>query len=295
VKRSRRLVVWSTLLAPVLAYLAITGVVAYRLSHRPRPVFAEPPPAGAIPIETLRLHTRDGETLGAWYVSGLPDRPVIIVLHGHGDSRTGSYGYLSTLSRLGFGVLSISQRAHGDSSGDLSDIGWSSRFDVECAVDWLAAQNPSRPIDVFGVSMGAASAIFAAKDLGHRVHAYVLESPYRDLETAVRIRLQEHLRPPLDRLALFGLELWAPAFVHLRLSAISPLERVRDIPADVPVLLIAGERDVAAPLVDIQAIAAAGGGHMRLVSFPNAGHCEAAKSDPRRYWQEVKQFLQEAR
>ena len=41
---------------------------------------------------------------------------------------------------------------------------------------------------VDGNSMGAAAAVFAGRELAHRVRGYILESPYQDL----KCRLEPH-------------------------------------------------------------------------------------------------------
>jgi alpha-beta hydrolase superfamily lysophospholipase len=78
----------------------------------------------------------------------------------------------------------ISLRAHGDSTGDFNDMGYSARHDVVAAVEFLERRRPGNPIVIHGLSMGAGAAVFASGELGHRIKGYVLESPYRDLKIA---------------------------------------------------------------------------------------------------------------
>jgi alpha-beta hydrolase superfamily lysophospholipase len=85
----------------------------------------------------------------------------------------------------GYAVLMISLRCHGDSTGNYHDVGYRARYDIHAPVAFLEARRPGRPVIVIGNSMGAAAAIFAANELGNRVHGYVLESPYQDLKVAV--------------------------------------------------------------------------------------------------------------
>ena len=56
------------------------------------------------------------------------------------------------------------------------------------AVEFLERHRPGKPIVVLGASLGAAAAVFASGELAHRVQGYILESPYKDLKTAVRNR-----------------------------------------------------------------------------------------------------------
>ena len=90
--------------------------------------------------------------------------------------------------------------------------------------------------------MGSAAAIFAAGELGHRVAAYILESPYQDLKVAVWNRIDIRLPPGLSHAAYSGLRLVTPLFLP-HLDQICPLNAIGAIPDDVPVLILAGAAD----------------------------------------------------
>jgi uncharacterized protein len=104
----------------------------------------------------------------------------------------------------------ISFRAHGDSTGEINDIGYSARHDVIAAVAFLEQRRPGKPILVHGTSLGSAAAAFASGELAGRVRGYVLECPYRDVKSAVWNRTREYLPPVLDVIAYAGLRLVAP-------------------------------------------------------------------------------------
>lgn len=140
------------------------------------------------------------------------------------------------------------------------------RHDVVAAVSFLEARHPGRPIVVMGVSLGSSAAVFAAPELGRRVQGYVLESPYRDLKTAVWNRTHAYLPPVLAELGYAGLRLAAP-LVLPHFEAISPLLAIGGIPADVPVLIIAGANDLLARPAEARALLERVAGHGRLCLF----------------------------
>ena len=190
----RRLVVTSTILC--VLWLAVCSVVAYKLTHR-RGARAEevaPSPAWGR-LEGHRLRTRDGEEVGAWFIDGRPDAASVLVLHGHKGHRGHSLGRAEILAAEGYAVLMLTLRAHGDSTGEYDDVGFGARNDVIAGVDFLESRRPGRPVIVDGNSLGAAAAVFAARDLGHRVRGYILESPYRDLRAAVWNRVEQGCPP----------------------------------------------------------------------------------------------------
>lgn len=120
------------------------------------------------------------------------------------------------------------------------------------AVEFLEHKHPGRSIVVMGVSLGSAAATFASRELGHRVHGYVLESPYQDLKTAVWNRTQAYLPPVLAEIGYAGLRLCGPLFLP-RLDDISPILAIDGIPTDVPVLILSGADDPLATPAEAEA------------------------------------------
>ena len=186
-------------------------------------------------------------------------------------------------------MLMISFRAHGDSTGDFNDIGFSARQDVVAAIAFLERIRPGRHVVVLGTSLGSAAAVFASAELGHRVHGYILESPYQDLKTAVWNRTQTHLPPVLAHISYVGLRLVGPLFLP-KLDDIAPLRAIDGIPADVPVLILAGADDPLARPAEAEALYHRVSGHGRLLLFPGADHNNLFSSAPDRYRCEVLDF-----
>jgi alpha-beta hydrolase superfamily lysophospholipase len=287
----RRLVVFWTILG--IAWLAISSLVAYRLTHR---LVARAEEVALSPawgrLEPHRLRTRDGEEVGAWFVDGRGDAPGVLVLHGHKGRRRNSLGRAELLAAQGYAVLMLTLRAHGDSTGEFDDIGFGARHDVIAGVDFLESRRPGRPIIVDGNSMGAAAAVFAGRELGHRVRGYILESAYRDLRTAVWNRVDEALPPLLDLAAYAGLNLVAPVFLP-QLDEISPLKAIAGIPEDVSVLILAGGGDHLARPHEARALHEQVASHGRLVVFPGAGHGDLLRARPELYSTTVLEFCRE--
>jgi pimeloyl-ACP methyl ester carboxylesterase len=239
-RRVRRGLIITAVLAVV--WLLSSLAVAYALTCRHGPRTAEgTPEISDWELESHRLKTSDGEELGAWFVEGMKDGPSVLILHGHKGRRWNSLRLGRLLSLHGCSILMISHRAHGDSTGEFDDVGYSARRDVLAGVELLERRRPGRPVIVDGNSLGSAAAIFAAGELGHRVAAYILESPYQDLKIAVWNRIENALPRGLSHVAYGGLRLVSPLFLP-HLDAISPVNAIGAIPADVPVLILAGGR-----------------------------------------------------
>ncbi len=284
----RRLSRWLRVAAVVVvAWLVASWAVAYRLTRRPRSVFAEAVPAVAwAEFEGLRLSTRDGEEVGGWYSPGKAGTAAVLLLHGNGGSRWNCLRRAEVLAKRGHPVLMISLRAHGDSSGDYHDIGYGARHDVVAAVEFLERRRPGSPIVVVGTSMGGASALFAAGELGRRVRGYVLESPYRDLRTAVWNRVNNALPIGLDWVAYRGLIAVSP-LVLPHLDRIAPVDAIKGVPDDVPILILAGDADRKARPDEARDLFDRARSHAELTIFAGAGHLGMMETDPERYWKAV--------
>jgi hypothetical protein len=154
----------------LLVWLGSSAFVAWRFTRRSSPPVPEPPPAVSwAKVEGHRLSTSDKQQIGAWLVRGKPEKGCVLLLHGNGCSRGAMLPVMEMLAKADYTVLAITLRAHGDSTGEVNDLGWSARNDVAAAVDFLQREFSGRPIFVVGRSLGSAAAVFAAKDLAGRV------------------------------------------------------------------------------------------------------------------------------
>jgi fermentation-respiration switch protein FrsA (DUF1100 family) len=127
--------------------------------------------------------TSDGVTLRGWYLPS-QNGAAIILGHGFGSRRRLKPALL--LARHGYGVLTFDWRAHGQSEGEMSTLGYYEMRDVEAALAWLQAQPDidAGRIGMLGESMGAVTAIRAAARLP-AIRAVVVECPYADLEESI--------------------------------------------------------------------------------------------------------------
>jgi uncharacterized protein len=266
------------------------GVATFAMTHRRHSVRIEVPPAEPA-FESLRISTCDGEELGAWFRPGDADRPLVILLHGVGGRRFDVLDPARIFADQGCGTLLLSQRCHGDSTGSYCDFGYSSRHDLVAAVDWIEARHPGHPIVVWGTSMGAATACFAAEELGPRVDGYFLDCCFADIETAARNRTRRILPPGIEWLAYETLHLWSPVFLP-DADRIAPA--TARFPVGVPVVVAAGGLDVKASPAESAAIAERIGPSAKLIVFEHGEHSHLLASDPERYRAEIDGLLDRA-
>lgn len=282
------------LVALTILWFLGAGVATFLLTHRlsnPRP---QPPPiVNWATLEQIRLHTDDGQEIGAW-LNRTGSRPaVVLFLHGIKHDRQDWLRQMEMLSKQGYASMAISFRAHGDSTGRVEDFGYGARFDIVTAVHYLRGQFPGRPIVLVGNSLGSSAAIFAAAALGHEVAGYFLEAPFHDLLTAVKNRTDFAPRP-LNWMGYCGLRLWGQFLLPENPTLISPMDHVAEIPPDVPVTFVTARGDQSCKLWEVEEQFHRIEKHAKLVVFESDVHGACRWTDAKRYETALLELLQKA-
>jgi pimeloyl-ACP methyl ester carboxylesterase len=241
-------------------------------------------------LEDVRLTTDDGLGIGGW-INPVSEHPTIVLfLHGQGESRRRMLPRMAELADHGYATMAISLRAHGDSDGSSFDFGFHACEDVIAAVHYLRGRFPGRPIVVAGNSLGSVSAIFAAEKLDHQVDGYFLESPYRDLLTAVKNRT-EMVPPPFSESAYVGLRMWGHLWLPEDPSQVRPIDDVGEIPADIPITFLAARGDRLCRLFEVEDLDRKVAGHASLIEVESARHGAISRTDPEVYYPQLLALL----
>jgi pimeloyl-ACP methyl ester carboxylesterase len=146
-----------------------------------------------LPSEDLTFVVRDERTnqnlkLAAWWIPGpTSSTRCVLIIHGYADSKLGGIAWAPTFRAMGYNVLAIDLRAHGESDGTQTTAGYFERHDVSQVIDQIRAQRPAvtRDLVLFGVSLGAAVA-GATAALRDDVAAVIMDCPYSDYPTAAQ-------------------------------------------------------------------------------------------------------------
>ncbi|MGL4240965.1 MAG: alpha/beta hydrolase, partial [Beijerinckiaceae bacterium] len=162
----------------LLGYLALAGTIYAQqrtILFRPDAARVTPASAGLPNIAEVSLRTSSGEELIAWEAKAADAaRPVVLYLHGNGGNLARRSARFRQLTANGSGLLAISWRGYGGSSGSPSEAAF--REDARTAITHLAGQGvrPER-IVIFGESLGSGVAVMKAAEFP--VRALVLDSP----------------------------------------------------------------------------------------------------------------------
>lgn len=276
------------------AYLTYVAVRGSRLLVRPevRPFLPEYAGAPATPgdlglaYEDVRFTTHDGVTLSGWLVpAGRETRTAVIVLHGFSGHRLPELAAFVPWLQERHHVLQFDFRGHGESDPGPITLGWHERRDVAAAVRFLEGRGLG-PIALFGISMGASTAIVAAPDLP--VAAVVADAPFAELHHPIANRMRDVGYP----LAEVGARvIVAGAALRTRSRMRNPLAVVARI-APRPLLIISPAEDRLIDRGQSDRLFERAGEPKELYRVAGAAHAEAYAVDPEAYRSRVLGFLE---
>jgi len=177
----------NVLIIAALIYLALlVGIYLLQrhLQYHPSRNQLVPEAIGLTGLEVVNLATDPREKLIAWYSPPQSGKPTILFFHGNGGDISGRGERFAFYQQAGFGVMFLSYRGYGESTGSPSETGLVA--DAESAYDWLAAKGiPADRIVLVGESLGTGVAIQLASR--RPVAALVLEAPFTSAVDVARL------------------------------------------------------------------------------------------------------------
>jgi pimeloyl-ACP methyl ester carboxylesterase len=225
--------------------------------------------------EDLAFRSPDGIELRGWWVPAPAAKGTVVMVHGLNRSRVEMVRRAPFVHAAGWNALLIDLRHHGQSGGETTTFGAKEKGDVEAAVR-LARERSPGPVVLWGVSLGAASVVFAAAD-DPTVAGVICDSSFRSLDDTVRHHLQLFRgfrwwlrivpRWPVADLAVFWMGRrggFDPTTVDVRAAALRLAGR--------PALFVANSDDVRMPKEIAFDLRAAAGPGAEVLIVPGRSH-----------------------
>ena len=249
-----------------------------------------------LPYEEVSFASGSGYTLRGWWIPPPEDSDgrAVVWVHGAHSSRYQALDHgAEFLHARGYGILTMDLSGRGSSGGEYITYTWNERHDVRSAVRYLRQREDAGDsrVVVFGTSNGAASAIYAAAELGD-LPALALDAPYADLWRAAGSMLEMRGGVP----ALRGpLALFVRLRTGLRIREVRPVEVIADIPG--PVLFLHGDQDRQVPpehSLELHEARLEAGLPSRRWLLPGGEHGFDAYPTPGILWNRVADFFDRA-
>ena len=226
----------------------------------------------AFTYQTVHLPGPNGP-LEAWYAApdaAAPPRGVVALFHGYGGHKSNLLPEAATFRALGWAVLLVDEPGSGGSAGYQTTIGYYEAPAVAAAVGYLR-QRPggaSRPLVLYGISMGAVAIMRAEAELGVHATANILECPYGTMRQTVINRFRA-LHVPSTGLADM-LVFWGGVQNGFWAYGLQPEEFARRI--QTPTLLLWGTADQRVTPAETDSIFTHLAGPKKRVDFVGSGH-----------------------
>jgi uncharacterized protein len=154
--------------------VALLYVAQRSLQYFPERRRTVPRAIGLPEAEEAVLDTADGEQVIVWHVPPREEQPVFLYFHGNGGSLRWRDERFRALISDGSGLIALSYRGYGGSSGRPTEKGLLA--DAAAAYAFAVARYPADRIALWGESLGSAVAIALAAD--KPVGRIVLEAPF---------------------------------------------------------------------------------------------------------------------
>lgn len=223
-------------------------------------------------VERVVLPAYDGTPLVALYAHNPRPRGTVILFHGY---RCDGYRDFSCVYKyyyeLGYSLLNVFQRAHGQSGGQYICFGVKERFDCRDWASYVCDRfGPEHDIFLGGISMGSTTVLMASElELPKSVRGIIADcgftSPYEEFKQVLTHRIHLPVHPFLDIANVF-----CRLFAGFGLNDCSTVDAMRV--NKLPVLFIHGEADNLVPASFTRENYEACLAPKSLISVPSAGH-----------------------
>ncbi len=246
----------------------------------------------ARPYEPITITAKDGTKLFGRYYHVSDGAPVQILIHGwRGYAVLDCSGGSALAQKIGHNALVIDQRANGKSGGHCISFGIREKEDCLAWIAYLIDRfGEHTQIILSGISMGASTVLMATSlELPSNVKGIMADCPFTSAKNIIQ-DVCKTLKIPAKPVCFFA-DISAFLFGHFRLAEADAVSTVAR--AELPILILHGEDDRFVPCHMGKTLYEANPKHIRLHTFPEAGHGLSYMVDPKRYEELVISFLNE--
>lgn len=263
----------------VIALASYNSTKGYLHPQRQQRLEDDTPEKYGIAYENVRLVTSDGIELAAWYTPS-ENGALILVAHGHSDMR--SPMLYAMYAQNGYGVLAWDFRAHGESGGELSTLGYYEALDVEAALEYGLRQANVEHIGAWGGSMGGV-AVLETASRRDEIEVVVIDSAFATLEDELKWVVTSNIFLPFIRF-------FAEKETGVKMEMLRPVDRIKAI-SPRPIMIIHGEGDNVIPVDSAQKLYEVAGNPRYLWTEAGVNHVGMYSMYPEMYEERVVNFF----
>jgi uncharacterized protein len=254
------------------------------------PAFYKQTLTGSPPFSfsTVILKTKDSISLEAWY--GKTDnisKGTVILFHGLMGHKGLVIDEAAAFRNLGYSVMMVDVRDHGNSRGSITTIGYKESEDVKLAYDHITELG-EKNIFLWGFSLGAVEIVKAVSDYDLHPSGIIIESPFLSLQSHLkgRARTLDFPAQPFGLLTSF----WIGVENGFNGWGFRTDKYAKNVHCSV--LMQCGKNDeLVLPYETNSIYESIASDNKKLVVYENGGHESFLKNDPVKWISEMKFFL----
>jgi fermentation-respiration switch protein FrsA (DUF1100 family) len=239
------------LIASAVGYAGLLALIYLgqrAIMYFPERARTSPASVGLGQAEETVLKTTDGEEVIAWHVPARGERLVVIYFPGNGGALAHRASRFAALVADGTGLVALSYRGYGGSTGRPSEAGLIR--DGDAVYRFGAGRYPAERLVLWGESLGSGVAVALAAE--RPVAGLILEAPFASAADVGAM---------------------AYPFLPVRLLMKDQFRSEEKIGAvSAPVLVLHGEHDHVVPIAQGERLFARVRGRKKFVRFAHGGH-----------------------
>lgn len=244
-------------------------------------------------VETVTITARDGIKLTGRYLENDPSsKKIVIAFHGYTSKGTNDFCAMGKFyNEIGYNMLIIDERAHGDSEGTYIGFGVLDRFDALKWIEYVNNRfNSDCEIILHGISMGGATVLMASGlELPENVKAIIADCAFTSAYDVFSHVLKEWYHMPHFPLLNFT-EVIAKKKAGYGYKDCSTLDAVAK--TKIPILFIHGGKDTFVPTWMSHENYKVCNSPKELLIIEDAAHAESFFLENEKCEKTIKEFIQ---
>ncbi len=243
------------------------------------------------PYETVNLKTENGITIEAWYAKADSGSiGTVILFHGLSQSKAIKLSEAYEFRYQGYNVMLVDFRAHGNSGGNITTVGFRESEEVKLAFEYAAKQD-EKPVFLWGSSMGAVAIAKAIADYQLNPAGVIMEMPFASLQSHLRARVRANGFSGIpEKPFAFLVTCWTGierGYNPFKFKSEKYTSKI-----NCPVLMQWGAKDNTVLRYETEKVfKSIASSNKKLVIYENADHESFLQNDPFKWRNEVEQFL----
>lgn len=240
----------------------------------------------------LTIASEDGLKLKGHFYQNSSNKTALLV-HGYGSDYREMQNYAKMFIDMGYNVLVVENRAHGNSEGSMIGMGWFDKEDVLAWINVLVEKDAKCKIVLFGVSMGGtAVCMTAGLNLPSNVVCGISDCAFSNVYDQIQyVFLKKDSKVKRYILNTFYKYLKRVYYFDLKESdAMISLQSCK-----IPMMFIHGKDDDYVPVENALKLAGKIPDYRKSVYIvEGAGHALSYVTNPMRYENKVREFLKKS-